>query len=205
MSTSINAVINYLNKIDPTMAETARQRYGCLTPWEQEPAAYGRAVLSDSYRDCEEEAVTMLRDMLQRRIEYSAGDGERYYRLMYYGSVDSWNLRDKHMFDTLERLFDFHGSNSKGIVWAHNSHVGNAAFTEMGARGEFNIGQLCRVRFADSAFLLGFGTDRGTVAAASDWDGPMEFKRIVPSHEASYERLCHDSGMEAFMLPLRNP
>jgi erythromycin esterase-like protein len=163
----------------------------------------------------------MLRDMLQRRIEYSEGDhdgffdaaqnaqlvadAERYYRLMYYGSVDSWNLRDKHMFETLERLFDFHGPGSKGIVWAHNSHVGNAAFTEMGARGEFNIGQLCRVRFADSAFLLGFGTDRGTVAAASDWDGPMEFKRIVPSHEASYERLCHDSGVEAFMLNLRNP
>ena len=221
MFTSINAVINYLNKVDPAMAETARQRYGCLSPWEQEPAAYGRAVLSGSYRDCEEEAVTMLRDMLQRRIEYSEGDhdgffdaaqnaqlvadAERYYRLMYYGSVDSWNLRDKHMFETLERLFDFHGPGSKGIVWAHNSHVGNAAFTEMGARGEFNIGQLCRVRFADSAFLLGFGTDRGTVAAASDWDGPMEFKRIVPSHEASYERLCHDSGVEAFMLNLRNP
>jgi protein-L-isoaspartate(D-aspartate) O-methyltransferase len=221
MFTSINAVINYLNKVDPAMAETARQRYGCLSPWEQEPAAYGRAVLSGSYRDCEEEAVTMLRDMLQRRIEYSEGDhdgffdaaqnaqlvadAERYYRLMYYGSVDSWNLRDKHMFETLERLLDFHGPGSKGIVWEHNSHVGNAAFTEMGARGEFNIGQLCRVRFADSAFLLGFGTDRGTVAAASDWDGPMEFKRIVPSHEASYERLCHDSGVEAFMLNLRNP
>src|SRR6266403_2597568 len=114
MFTSINAVINYLNKIDPVMAETARQRYGCLTPWEQEPAAYGRAVLSGSYRDCEEEAVTMLRDMLDRRIKYSEGDGdgffdaaqnarlvadaERYYRLMYYGSVDSWNLRDQHMF-----------------------------------------------------------------------------------------------------------
>jgi protein-L-isoaspartate(D-aspartate) O-methyltransferase len=219
--TSINAVIAYLNKIDPAMAETARQRYACLTPWEQDPAAYGRAVLSGSYLACEEEAVTMLRDMLQLRIEYSERDGdrffdavqnarlvadaERYYRMMYYGSVDSWNLRDQHMFDTLERLFDFHGSGSKGIVWAHNSHVGDAAFTEMGARGEFNIGQLCRTRFADSAFLLGFGTDHGTVAAASDWDGPMEFKELVPSHEASYERLCHDSRVEAFMLHLRDP
>lgn len=219
--TSINAVIGYLNKIDPAMAEIARQRYGCLTPWEQEPAAYGRAVLNGSYRDCEEQVVTMLRDMLQRRIDYSVrdserffnalqnarlvADAERYYRMMYYGSVDSWNLRDQHMFDTLERLFEFHGPGSKGIVWAHNSHVGNAAFTEMGARGEFNIGQLCRTRFADSAYLLGFGTDHGTVAAASDWDGPMEFKQIVPSHEASYERLCHDSDVEAFMLHRRGP
>jgi protein-L-isoaspartate(D-aspartate) O-methyltransferase len=219
--TSINAVITYLNKIDPAMAETARQRYACLTPWAQDPAAYGRAVLSGSYVDCEEEVVKMLRDMLEHRLEYSerdgdrffdamenarlAADAERYYRLMYYGSVDSWNLRDQHMFDTLERLFDFHGSGSKGIVWAHNSHVGDAAFTEMGARGEFNVGQLCRTRFADSAFIVGFGTDHGTVAASSKWDGSMEFKKIVPSHEASYERLCHDSRVEAFMLHLRDP
>jgi protein-L-isoaspartate(D-aspartate) O-methyltransferase len=219
--TSIGAVIAYLNNVDPAMAATARRRYGCLTPWERDPAIYGQAVLSGSYRDCEEAVLSVLRDMLERRIEYSVRDGdrffdaaqnarlvadaERYYRLMYYGSVDSWNLRDQHMFDTLERLFDFRGSGSKGIVWAHNSHVGNAAATEMGARGEYNIGQLCRARFANSAFLLGFGTDRGTVAAASNWDGPMEFKRIVPSHEASYERLCHDSGVEAFMLHLRDP
>jgi len=219
--TSINAVITYLNKIDPAMAETARQRYACLTPWAQDPAAYGRAVLSGSYVDCEEEVVKMLREMLEHRLEYSerdgdrffdamenarlAADAERYYRLMYYGSVDSWNLRDQHMFDTLERLFDFHGSGSKGIVWAHNSHVGDAAFTEMGARGEFNVGQLCRTRFADSAFIVGFGTDHGTVAASSEWDGSMEFKKIVPSHEASYERLCHDSRVEAFMLHLRDP
>jgi protein-L-isoaspartate(D-aspartate) O-methyltransferase len=109
------------------------------------------------------------------------------------------------MFETLARLFDFHGPASKGIVWAHNSHVGNAAATEMRARGEYNIGQLCRARFDKSAFLLGFGTDHGTVAAASDWDGPMEVKQIVPSHEASYERLCHDSRVEGFMLHLRDP
>jgi protein-L-isoaspartate(D-aspartate) O-methyltransferase len=219
--TSITAVITYLSKVDPDMAATARQRYACLTPWERDPAAYGRAVLSDSYQDCEEAVIAMLGDMLRRRIEYSQRDGdtffdaiqnarlvadaERYYRYMYYGSVDSWNLRDQHMFETLSRLFDFHGPASKGIVWAHNSHIGNAAATEMGARGEYNIGQLCRARFAKSAFLLGFGTDHGTVAAASDWDGPMEFKQIVPSHKGSYERLCHDSRVEAFMLHLRDP
>jgi len=109
------------------------------------------------------------------------------------------------MFDTLERLLEFHGPGSRGIVWEHNSHVGNAAATEMGARGEHNVGQLSRARFAESAYLVGFGTDHGTVAAASDWDGPMEIKRVRPSHEASYERLCHDSEVKAFMLHLRDP
>lgn len=219
--TSINAVITYLGGVDPAMAAIARRRYGCLSPWEHDPAVYGRAVLSGRYHDCESAVVAMLREMLNRRIEYSQRDGdsffdaaqnarlvaaaERYYRVMYYGSAESWNLRDQHMFDTLERLLEFHGPESKGIVWEHNSHVGDAAATEMSARGEHNVGQLSRARFADSAFLLGFGTDHGTVAAASDWDGPMEVKRVRPAHEASYERLCHDSGVAAFMLHLREP
>ncbi len=218
---SINAVITYLNGVDPAMAEIARHRYACLSPWENNPAAYGRAVLSGRYRDCEGSVVAILRDMLNRRIEYSSRDGdrffdaaqnarlvaaaERYYRVMYYGSAESWNLRDQHMFDTLERLLEFHGPNSKGVVWEHNSHVGNAAATEMGTRGEHNVGQLSRARFAETAFLIGFGTDHGTVAAASNWDGPIEIMRIRPSHEASYERLCHDSGVKAFMLHLREP
>jgi len=219
--TSINAVITYLNGVDPAMAEIARHRYACLSPWENNPAVYGQAVLGGRYRDCEARVVTILRDMLNRRMEYSRRDGERffdaaqnarlvaaaerYYRVMYYGSVESWNLRDQHMFDTLERLLEFHGPGSKGIVWEHNSHVGNAAATEMGARGEHNVGQLSRTRFAESAFLVGFGTDHGTVAAASNWDGPMETMHVRPSHEASYERLCHDSGVKAFMLHLRDP
>ena len=219
--TSIDAVITYLKRVDPAMAEVARRRYASLSPWEQDPAVYGRAVLSGRYKDCEATVVAMLRDMLNRRIEYSQRDGdrffdaaqnarlvaaaERYYRVMYYGSVESWNLRDQHMFDTLERLLEFHGPGSKGIVWEHNSHVGNAAATEMGKRGEHNVGQLSRARFAESAYLVGFGTDHGTVAAASEWDGPMEVKRVRPSHEASYERLCHDSEVKAFMLHLRDP
>ena len=219
--TSINAVITYLSSVDPSMAAIARRRYASLSPWEHDPAVYGQAVLSGRYRDCEAAVVAMLRDMLNRRIEYSQRDGdrffdaaqnarlvaaaERYYRVMYYGSVESWNLRDQHMFDTLERLLDFHGPGSKGIVWEHNSHVGDASATEMVARGEHNIGQLSRARFAESAFLVGFGTDHGTVAAASNWDEPMEVMRIRPSHEASYERLCHDSGVKAFMLHLRHP
>jgi erythromycin esterase-like protein/precorrin-6B methylase 2 len=219
--TSINAVINYLNGVDPAMAAVARRRYACLSPWEHDPAAYGQAILTGCYRDCEAAVVLMLRDMLKRRIEYSQRDGdrffdaaqnarlvaaaERYYRAMYYGSVESWNMRDQHMFDTLERLLEFHGPGSRGIVWEHNSHVGNAAATEMGARGEHNVGQLCRARFGAEAFLVGFGTDHGTVAAASDWDGTLEIKRVRPAHAASYERLCHDSEVAAFLLHLKDP
>jgi erythromycin esterase-like protein len=124
---------------------------------------------------------------------------------MYYGSAESWNLRDQHMFDTLETLLSFLGPEAKAVVWEHNSHIGNAAATEMGARGELNVGQLARERFKDAAYLVGFGTDHGTVAAATDWDGEMEWKRVRPSHPDSYERLCHDSGVPRFLLHLREP
>ena len=122
---------------------------------------------------------------------------------MYYGSRASWNLRDNHMFETLKALLQFHGRDSKAVVWAHNSHIGNSAATEMSARGEFNIGELCKKEFGDSAYSIGFGTHAGTVAAASDWDGPMEIKAVRPSHDGSYEKLCHQSGEARFLLPLR--
>ena len=107
-------------------------------------------------------------------------NAERYYRIMYYGSRASWNLRDSHMFETLKTLLHFHGPESKAIVWAHNSHVGDSAATEMSARGEYNIGHLCRQEFGNAAYSIGFGTNSGTVAAASDWDGPMEIKDGPP-------------------------
>jgi protein-L-isoaspartate(D-aspartate) O-methyltransferase len=163
----------------------------------------------------------MLQDLLAARLELAEADGERYfdavqnariveqaecyYRLMYYGGSASWNHRDTHMFDTLGRVLEAHGATSKAIVWAHNSHVGDASATELGARGEINIGELCRKRYGHSAYSIGFGTDRGTVAAASNWDAPMEVKRVRPSHERSYERICHDSGVPRFLLPLREP
>jgi protein-L-isoaspartate(D-aspartate) O-methyltransferase len=132
-------------------------------------------------------------------------NAERYYRAMYYGSRESWNLRDQHMFETLQVLLAFRGPETKAVVWEHNSHVGNAAATEMGARGELNVGQLARETFGDGAYLVGFGTDHGTVAAASDWDGPMQVKAVRPAHPESYERLCHDARVEAFLLALREP
>jgi protein-L-isoaspartate(D-aspartate) O-methyltransferase len=221
LSASAAAVIAYLDRVDPAAAAVARERYGCLTPWERDPAAYGRAALTGEYRTCEKEVVAALRGLLARRLEYSRQDGdrfldaaqnarlvadaERYYRTMYYGHTASWNLRDQHMFDTLAALLDFHGRDARIVVWEHNSHIGDSAATEMGARGEQNVGRLCRAAFGEGAYLIGFGTDHGTVAAASDWGGSLEIKNVRPSLPDSYERLCHDSGVPAFVLPLRAP
>ena len=216
--TSIAAVLRYLDEVDPDTAALARRRYACLTPWERSPAVYGRAALTGQYRTCAEPVTRMLRDMMERRLEYAVHDGERfldaaqnarlvanaerYYRVMYAGQADSWNLRDRHMFDTLDMLLAFHGPEARAVVWEHNSHVGNAAATEMSGRGEFNVGQLCRERFGSGAFLLGFGTDHGTVAAAHDWDAPMQRMPVRPSHAESYERLFHEAGVPALLLPL---
>jgi protein-L-isoaspartate(D-aspartate) O-methyltransferase len=109
------------------------------------------------------------------------------------------------MFDTLEALLAFHGPGSKAVIWAHNSHLGDARATEMGTRGQHNVGQLCRQKHGEAAFLVGFGTDHGTVAAADDWDGPMRVMPVRPAHPESYERLCHEAGVPAFSLRLREP
>lgn len=217
---SIGEVLHYLDKVDPESAQLARIRYGCLTPFESDPAKYGLAALTGRYQNCETDVVKMLSDLLAKRVQYlqEAGrpqyfnaeqnarvvaDAEKYYRAMYYGSAESWNLRDQHMFDTLLSLLQHFGPNARAVVWAHNSHVGNAAYTEMSARGEYNIGELTRSRFGDNAYVVGFGTDHGTVAAAHDWGDEVEIMRVRPSNERSYERICHDTGIEAFLLPLR--
>lgn len=216
---SIRSVLNYLDEVDPESARVARERYGCLTPWQRDPATYGHAALTGSYPTCETDVARALTDLLAKRRVYAEHDGERfldaeqnarlvanaerYYRIMYYGSRASWNLRDGHMFDTLKNMLAFHGSDSKAVVWAHNSHVGNAGATEMAARGEYNIGQLCRKEFGEKAYLVGFGTHSGTVAAASEWDGAMEIKSVRPSLPNSYEQLCHATGHARFMLGLR--
>ena len=217
---SIRSVLNYLDQVDPDAAKVARQRYGCLTPWQGDPATYGHAALTGSYRTCEPYVVRALKELLEKRVAYAEHDGERffdavqnarlvtnaerYYRIMYYGSRASWNLRDEHMFTTLKNLLAFYGTASKAIVWAHNSHVGDSAATEMASRGEHNIGHLCRQEFGRSAYLVGFGTNSGTVAAASDWEGPMEIKKVQPALPKSYERLCHAAGHACFTLGLRN-
>jgi protein-L-isoaspartate(D-aspartate) O-methyltransferase len=220
LGASIRAVLDFLAEADPEAAKLARKRYGCLEPWSHDPAAYGRMAISEGYGRCEVGVVQMLKELMQRRIDCLGeecdewldaaanarliANAERYYRVMYYGAAESWNLRDTHMFETLCQVLEAKGAESKAVVWAHNSHIGNARFTEMGeVREEINIGQLAKQRFGERARLIGFGTHKGTVAAADDWDEPMEVKQVRPSLPESYERMCHDSAVPRFLLDFR--
>jgi protein-L-isoaspartate(D-aspartate) O-methyltransferase len=221
LNNSIGAVIDFLDRVDPFAAERARELYSCFTPWEREPVVYGRAVTAGRLVGCEREALDALKTLLDERLRYSKTHGdhffdaarnatvvteaERYYRAMYRGARESWNLRDRHMYETLLALLEHRGPDSRAVVWAHNSHVGNATATELTMQGELNLGQLVREKFGERAYAIGFGTDRGTVAAASNWDGPMEIKEVRPAHPDSYEHLCHQTGKASFFLPLRKP
>jgi protein-L-isoaspartate(D-aspartate) O-methyltransferase len=216
---SIRSVLAYLDDVDADAAAVARARYGCLAPWERDPAAYGAAAARGRFDGCAKEVVQILRDLLRQRLEYEPRDpgrffdaernaalvknAEGYYRAMYDGPQSSWNLRDRHMFETLQALLRHEGDDARAVVWAHNSHLGNAAATSMSARGETNIGELCRNAFGDDCYAVGFGTDHGTVAAADNWDEPMRVMKVRPAHEASYERACHDTELAGFLLPLR--
>jgi len=206
---SIHAVIAYLEKHDPAAVAQARELYGCLLPWQDEPQHYGRAVEHGQLKGCETAVIAELRELLALRMRLITDDGEaffdaeqnarivraaeQYYRAMYRGSAASWNLRDRHMFDTLQRLMAHH-ADARVVVWAHNSHVGNAAATAMGWNGEFNIGELVRAAYGDQAVLIGFGTDRGTVAAASDWGSLMEIKQVRPARDESWEAAFRRTG-----------
>jgi erythromycin esterase-like protein len=220
LNASMRAIIDFLEKEDPEAAKIARRRYACLEPWADHPATYGRMTLFEGYARCQEPVTDMMRDLMKRNFDClsaecdewldAAGNArlvknaEAYYRVMYEGAEESWNLRDTHMFETLNQLLDAKEPRSKAIVWAHNSHIGNAAHTDMGKRrGELNIGQLCKERFDAKARLIGFGTHTGTVAAADDWDVPMQVKRVRPSLEGSHERVSHDTGLDRFLLDLR--
>ncbi len=219
--TSISEVVGWLDRVDPAAARRARERYGCLATWAEDPAAYGQAARSRFARICEREVTQMLRDLLERRVAWAGANGdafldalqnarlvadaERYYRVMNEGATASWNLRDQHMFDTLEAVLAFRGPGARAVVWEHNSHVGDATATDMGARGEHNVGSLRRARFGEDVYILGFGTDRGTVAAASGWDQPVEIMRVRPARDDSYEGLFHRAGLTAGLLHLRRP
>jgi protein-L-isoaspartate(D-aspartate) O-methyltransferase len=218
---SIDEVLRYLTDVDPNAARVARERYGCLTPWQKDPATYGRAVLTGRYRLCEDEVVAMLDDLLAQRLDYQRRDGARfldavqnaklvadaelYYRTMYRGGHAAWNLRDRHMFETLRLLMTWRGDDARAVVWAHNSHVGDARATEMGAQGQKTVGEMCRIWRGGDAYLVGLGTDHGTVAAAHDWGDPMRVQPLRPSHPESYERLCHDTDVASFVLHLKEP
>ncbi|KAG0206891.1 hypothetical protein BGX28_001760 [Mortierella sp. GBA30] len=214
---SIRTVIDYLDTVDKDAARNARKRYGCLQPWIENPAQYGLVALKLGHAPCEDAVSKVLNDLLLKRLCYVrkadggfldaemnaeiVRDAEQYYRAMYYGNDLSWNLRDAHMFKTLTRLLETKGT--KAVVWAHNSHVGDARYTSMGMhRNELNIGQLCREKFGKDVVIIGCGTHTGTVAAAQEWDAKMEVMKVVPSLENSYERLMYESGLPRFLLDL---
>ena len=215
---SMEAVLRYLDRSDPARAAEARQRYACLTPWQDDPAAYGQHVEWGAGDSCEAAVVEQLGELLWARLESLERDeglfdaaqnarvvrsAEQYYRLMYRASVSSWNLRDNHMFDTLKQVLKHRGRQAKAVVWAHNSHIGDAAATAMGWQGEFNLGQLCRIGWGDDAVLIGMGTDHGEVAAADDWDGELRIKSVLPARADSWEHLFLQVGLPASLTDWR--
>ena len=225
MHASIEAVLRYLDKVDPAGAQRARQRYACFEHFGEDAQAYGYAAGFGLSHTCETEVVAQLIDMQQRAIEYVRKDGgvaveryfdakqnahvvkdaEHYYRTMFRGRVSSWNLRDQHMTETLEDLAEHLDSPqrpSKVVVWAHNSHLGDARATQMGQSGEWNVGQLVRQKYGKACRLIGFSTYSGTVTAASNWDGPAERKQVRPGRDDSYEGLFRQVGIPAFALTL---
>lgn len=217
LENSIDLVIKYLENIDEELAELAKSRYACIIPYMSNPAIYGKLVINNKLESCEKEVLKMLFDLLKNKNKLNHSqeyfyayqnatvviDAERYYKAMYYGSAESWNLRDFHMFYTLKSLLAYYGKDTKTVVWAHNSHVGNALATEMYARGEINIGHLCREHFGKKSYHIGFGTNTGTVAAARNWGDKMEVININESIENSYENLCRRTNVSKFTLPLR--
>ena len=234
LRSSMDAVISYLDRYDPEAARQARQRYACFDNYGEDPQRYGYATSIRALDDCEAEVVRQLLALQQRSAQtlargseadelfYAeqnarvARNAEAYYRAMYRGAMHgerhaSWNLRDTHMADTLDALLQHLserlGRPARVVVWAHNSHIGDARATEMGEQGEINLGQLVRERRGEEqVFLLGFTTHTGSVTAASEWDSPAQCKQVLPSHPDSIERVMHELGVSRVLLPLRgNP
>jgi erythromycin esterase-like protein/predicted phosphoribosyltransferase len=224
---SVEGVLRYLDRVDPAAAARARERYGCFDQFAEEPQAYGYATAFGLTPTCQREAIAQLVEMQRRRAQVIAGDrrdavedlfhaeqnarlvkdAETYYRAMFRGRHESWNVRDRHMADALDDLVRFLSTRFPApqiVVWAHNSHLGDARFTEMGDRGELNLGQLARERAGGGAVLIGLTTHEGTVTAASEWDLPPERKPVRPSLPESFEHLLHLTGMQRLLLPLRD-
>ena len=227
LHSSMAAVLEYLDKVDPAAAERARFRYRCFEGFGEDSQSYGYAATIGLTRSCEQDVVAQLIELRRRAAEYANRDGriaadeyfmaeqnarlvknaESYYRTMFGGRVESWNLRDTHMMETLDALLG-HAARTSGsgtaraIVWAHNSHLGDARATEMGRFGELNLGQLARERYGADAKLIGFTTHTGSVTAAADWGEPAVRMLVQPSLPASYEALFHTTGLERFVLDM---
>jgi len=224
LNTSIAAVLEYLDKVDHAAATRARYRYSCFEDFGEDPQSYGYAASFDLSASCQEQVLAQLREMQERTVHGLKRDGqcaedesfyaeqnarlvanaEKYYREMFAGHIDTWNIRDTHMVDTIEALTKHLDKTcdapTKAVVWAHNSHLGDARATEMGQRGEVNVGQLVRERWPGQSFNVGFTTHTGTVTASHDWGEDAELKSVNPSLAGSVERVMHDTGMPNFML-----
>lgn len=224
---SIEGVLAYLSKVDPEAARRARHHYGCFEQFGKEIQSYGWAAGFGMGPTCEQAVVKELVELRRKAMEYQQRDGqvaadayfcaeqnalvvrhaEEYYRNMFRREISSWNLRDTHMMESLIALTNHLGKRdalARIIVWAHNSHLGDARATQMSERGELNLGQLVRERFQEKAVSIGFTTYDGTVTAASDWDGPAERKKVRPAHPESYEALFHQVNIPSFFLNLRD-
>jgi erythromycin esterase-like protein len=223
---SIDAVLRYLERIDPLAADRARQRYACFDMFGDDPQFYGHATTRGGEQTCENEVVAQLVELQRRAAEYASRDGrvaadeyfsaaqnarlisdaEQYYRVMYASGRESWNLRDRHMMSTLDAIMAHTrrvSGAAKAVVWAHNSHLGDARATQMGQSGELNIGQLAREQFGAAMLSIGFTTHHGSVTAASNWDEPAALMAVRPSLPGSYEHLFHETGLGSFAVDLR--
>ena len=223
---SMETVLRYLEKVDPPAAARARARYACFDQFGDDTRAYGFLTSTGLAERCRDEVVAQLTELLRAAADLGQRDGrtaedqffdavqnarlvknaEEYYRTMFVGDVSSWNLRDRHMVETLEELvehLDRRSGRAKVAVWAHNSHLGDARATEMAHRGELNVGQLVRSKYGRDSVLIGFTTHLGTVTAASDWEGPAERKRVRPALLGSYEQTFHATTLPRFLLTWR--
>jgi erythromycin esterase-like protein len=227
LHSSIDAVLRYLERVDPGAARRARERYSCFDHvGGDDPQAYGFAASRSLIESCEADVVRQLAELQHCADEYAAkggalgeddffsaeqnarlvADAERYYRSMFHERVSSWNLRDTHMVETLDAVvahLERGGSEAKLCVWAHNSHLGDARATQMGRSGEINVGQLARERYRDATCLVGFTTYTGSVTAAHDWDEPAHRRIVRPGLAGSVESLFHRVGDPRFLLDLR--
>jgi erythromycin esterase-like protein len=224
---SMAQVIDYLDRVDPAAAARARRGYACFDAFGEDVQGYGFAASLNLQRSCEDEAVAQLIELQQRAADYASRDGhiaaddyfvaeqnawvvrnaEVYYRAMFRGGVESWNVRDRHMMASLVTLVDHAARlkrSAKVVVWAHNSHLGDARATSMADIGELNLGQLARERYGAACCAIGMTTHEGNVTAAREWDDPAARRTVQPSMRGSYERLFHDAGMPAFVLPLHD-
>ena len=224
---SIACVIEYLDKVDPDAAQRARRGYACFDVFGEDVQSYGYATSLDVARSCEDEVIEQLVELRRRAAEYATRDGriaadeyfvaaqnvrvvrnaETCYRV-FRGGAESLNLRDRHMMTTLEALLEHvggAGEPARAVVWAHNSHLGDARATSMAAIGEVNLGQLVRQRFGAACCTIGMTTYDGDVTAARAWHDPPALRSVRPSLAGSYERLFHETGLPSFLLRLSTP